>query len=266
MNLRSDGTDLFYSVRGSGPPVVLLHPFPANHCFWEECAPYLENRYQLVLPDLRGHGDSQPGEGPATMEKHAHDLALLCDELEIGRAVFAGVSIGGYVLFEFWRQFRERVAALVLANTRAGADSDEGRASREKSILQVQQRGPAPFIESMLGRALGETTLRARMDRVEAARVMMSRMTVMGITAVLQGLSARPDSTSTLNTIGVPSLLLAGEEDTIVAISEAEFMHRQIRNSRVQIVPKAGHYAAFEQPEYMGRLLREWLDSVSPFR
>jgi pimeloyl-ACP methyl ester carboxylesterase len=262
MIFSSDGTDIYYSVRGSGRPLVLLHPFPANHRFWDECAPFLENRYQLILPDLRAHGDSAPGAGPATMSKHAQDLARLCDTLEIGKAIFAGVSIGGYVLFEFWRQFRERMAALVLANTRAGADSDVARLSREKSIAEVEQRGPAPFIEDMLVKLLGETTRRSRLDRLDAARAMMSRMTVKGIVAALQGLASRPDSTQTLATINVPTLLLAGEEDTLTPNAEAQLMHKGIRGSRLEIIPKAGHYAAFEQPESAGRLLRTFADSL----
>lgn len=262
MILKSDDAEIFYSVRGSGPAVVLLHPFPANHHFWDECLPLLENRYRLVMPDLRAHGESQPGNGAATMEKHARDVARLCDELEIGRAVFAGVSIGGYVLFEFWRQFRPRVAALILANTRAGADSDEARAGREKSIQDIQQRGPTPFVDSMLPRLLGETTLRSRLDLVEAARAMMARMTVKGLVAALQGLAARPDSVPTLKTIDVPTLIVAGEEDTLIPRAEAELMRSNISGSRLEVVPKAGHYAAFEQPEFTGRMLREWLDRL----
>jgi 3-oxoadipate enol-lactonase len=262
MTLKSDDAEIFYSVRGSGPAVVLLHPFPANHHFWDECLPFLENRYRLIMPDLRAHGESQPGNGAATMGKHAQDVARLCDELEIGKAVFAGVSIGGYVLFEFWRQFRERVAALILANTRAGADSDEARAGREKSIHEIQQRGPAPFVDSMLSKLRGETTLRSRLDRVEAARAMMARMTVKGLVAALQGLAARPDSVLTLKTIDVPTLIVEGEDDTLIPRAEAELMRSSIQGSRLEMVPKAGHYAAFEQPEFTGRMLREWLDSL----
>src|SRR5215471_15207559 len=137
MKYLSDGTALFYDLKGSGFPVVLLHPFPLNHHFWDESLPFLAQRYKLVLPDLRGHGDSPPGDAPAAMALHAQDLLRLCNELGIGKAVFAGVSIGGYVLFEFWRRARERVVALVLSNTRASAETTEGRINREKSIHTV---------------------------------------------------------------------------------------------------------------------------------
>jgi len=262
MKIISDDTEISYEVRGSGPSVVLLHPFPANHHFWDDCAPFLEHRYKLVLPDIRGHGDSPPGEGPATMERHARDLARLCDELRIDKAVFAGVSIGGYILFEFWRQSRERVTALVLANTRATADTVEGRANREKANQEVEQRGPVLFIDSMLPKLLGKTTLSTKPDRVEAAREMMSKMSVRGIVALQQGMAARPDSVATLKTIDVPALIICGEEDALIPVTEAHLMQQHIPGSRLETVPRAGHYTAFEQPEYCGRLLRGFLDSL----
>src|SRR5687767_7815692 len=117
----SHDAEIFYEVTGDGPPLVLLHPFPANHEFWKPLVAALAARYRLVMPDLRGHGQSTAGDGPATMAKHADDLQRICDLLGIGRAVFAGVSLGGYVLMEFCRQQRERIAGLVLCDTRGGA-------------------------------------------------------------------------------------------------------------------------------------------------
>jgi len=137
--ISSDDAEIFYEVLGSGPPIVLLHPFPANHDLWKPAAQALVTRYRIILPDLRGHGDSGVGEGPATMEKHAADLARVLDHEGIGRATFAGVSIGGYVLFEFWRKFRPRVEALILCNTKAQADTSEARAGR----LQAAAEPPA---------------------------------------------------------------------------------------------------------------------------
>jgi 3-oxoadipate enol-lactonase len=263
MRFNSGDTEIFYTVRGSGAPVILLHPFPANHHFWDGCAPLLETRYQLITPDLRAHGDSPPGDGIATMAKHAQDLVRLCDELKLGKAIFVGVSIGGYVLFEFWRQFRERVAALVFSNTRAGADSPEQRAAREKSVEEVFERGPSPFFAATLPKMLGETTLRSRPDRTDAARALMSRMSVKGIAAALRGLAARPDSTPTLQTITVPTLAVAGKEDTLTPQAEAELIHHRISGSRLGVVAKAGHYAALEQPEEWAGIVRAFLDATA---
>jgi 3-oxoadipate enol-lactonase len=133
----SGDAEIFYRVLGNGPPVVLLHPFPTHYEFWLPAAQALITRYRVILPDLRGHGDSGIGEGPATMEKHATDLARVMDDADIGRAPLVGVSIGGYLLFEFWRKHPGRVAALVLCNTKAPADSAEARSGRLQAAHDV---------------------------------------------------------------------------------------------------------------------------------
>src|ERR1022692_2653333 len=133
---RSGDAQLSYEIAGSGPDVVLLHPFPLNRHFWDSVTAQLSTRYRLILPDLRAHGDSELGEGPATMQKLADDLAGLCRNENIRKAFFGGVSIGGYLLFEFWRRNRDQVAALVLANTRPGAETSESKANR----LQLADR------------------------------------------------------------------------------------------------------------------------------
>ena len=111
MRVRSDDAEIAYSVVGSGPDVVLLHAFPSCHEMWLPVANNIARRYRVTLLDLRGHGESGAGEGPATMQKHASDVARVCREAGIGKAVFGGISIGGYILFEFWRQYREQVRA-----------------------------------------------------------------------------------------------------------------------------------------------------------
>ena len=259
--LRSDDAQISYTVLGSGPDVVLLHPFPAHHGIWLPVAEQLATRYRCILPDLRGHGASEPGSGPATMEKHAADVLRVCDHAGVGRAVFVGVSIGGYILFECWRRFRERFAGLVLADTRAQADSDETRHVRLTSVEQVQKRGPDSFLDAQVERLIGATTRRNRPDIAEAARAMMAKATVAGISAVQQGMAARPDSIPTLKTIAVPTLVILGDEDVVASRADAELMQRSIPGARLEIVASAGHYAPFEQPEQVARLLRQFLDA-----
>src|SRR5271166_3718747 len=174
--IRSGDAQLFYQITGSGPAVVLLHPFPLNHRFWVGVVPHLATRYRVVLPDLRAHGDSDAGDGPVTMAKLADDLDRLCRELDITRAIFVGVSIGGYTLFEFWRRYRERVAALALANTRAGAETPEGRAGRMQAAERVLREGTAGFTEELLQRLFSKATLTNRPDIIDAASAMAKKM------------------------------------------------------------------------------------------
>ena len=256
---RSSDAQLSYEVAGNGPDVVLLHPFPLNHNFWKEVAEQLATRYRLILPELRAHGDSELGNGPATMQKLADDLAALCREIRMTKACFVGVSIGGYTLFEFWRRYREQVRALVLANTRASAETAEGRANRLALADKVLREGTADFIEEMLQKLLSPVTRTNRPDIVDAARRMMQRMSPQDIAGVQRGMADRPDSIPTLKTIDVPTLVLVGADE---APAEAELMRQHIAGSRMQVISRAGHYAALERPDEFAGLLREFLDGL----
>jgi pimeloyl-ACP methyl ester carboxylesterase len=260
--ITSDDADIFYEVLGSGRPVVLLHPFPANQELWKPAAQALVSHYRIILPDLRGHGDSGIGEGPATMAKHAADLARILDHEGVGRALFVGVSIGGYVLFEFWRKHRARVEALVLCNTKAQADNPEARAGRLQAAADVIERGTEPFFESMIPKLMGETTLSTRPDLVEGALRMMRKMSPEDVAMVQRGMAERPDSVETLKTIDVPSLIVTGDEDTFTGVAEAALMRRNIQGSQMKVIAKAGHYSPWERSEEMGKLLRQFLDAV----
>jgi pimeloyl-ACP methyl ester carboxylesterase len=261
--VRSDDAEIAYEVRGSGPPVVLLHPFPSNHEFWYPAAAAFDSRYRLILPDLRGHGESEIGEGPALMQKHAADIARVLDDAGVGNAVFIGCSIGGYILFEFWRRFRSRVTALALCDTRPQADNAEARANRLKSAASVLEHGTEQFLDEMIPRLMGRTTIATRPDLVEGARVMMRKMSAENISQVLQGMAARADSVADLKTINVPTQIVIGEEEVISTVADGELMRQNISSSHLTVVPRAGHYAAWEQPEAVGGILRQFLDEVS---
>jgi 3-oxoadipate enol-lactonase len=258
----SDDAEIFYEVAGAGPPVILLHPFPANHEFWLPVAAYLSSRYRLIMPDLRGHGRSALGNGAATMQKHASDVARVMTDAGVDRAPLIGVSIGGYTLFEFWRRFRDRVSGLLLCNTKAQADTAEARASRLEAANDVLQRGTEPFFESMLPKLLGETTRQSRPDLVEGALRMMRQMSAEDVAGVQRGMADRPDSVSTLKTINAPVLIITGDEDVLTGVPEAELMKQNIAGSQMKVIGKAGHYSPWEQPEEAGKLLRQFLDSM----
>ena len=259
----SDDADIFYDVAGSGPPVVLLHPFPVNHEFWLPVTKHLASRYRLIMPDLRGHEESGLGNGPATMQKHALDVARVMTDASVDRAPIAGVSIGGYTIFEFWRRFRDRVSGLVLCNTKAPGDDADARAARLKSAEDVLQHGTEPFFEGMLQKVLAETTRHSRPDLVEGALRMMRRMSAEDVAGAQRGMAERPDSVSTLKTINTPVLIITGDEDNSTGVPEAELMKQNIAGSEMSVISKAGHYSPWEQPEEVGKLLRNFLDSIS---
>ena len=261
--LRSDDAEIVYEVQGNGRPVVLLHPFPCHHEFWYPIAPALNSRYRLITPDLRGHGDSEIGEGPALMSKHAQDVVRVLDAAGVGKAAFIVCSIGGYIWFEFWRRFRERVSAVVLCDTRPQPDTPQARSNRLKAAADVLEQGTEPFLESMIPKLMGRTTVGTRPDLVEGARRMMQKMSPQDISLVQRGMAERPDSVADLKTINVPTLIVMGEEDVLATVADGELMRQGIAGSQLKMVAKAGHFAPWEQPEVMGTLLRQFLDRAA---
>lgn len=261
-SIRSGDAAIVYEVTGSGPPLVLLHPFPANHEFWKPAAQALGTRYRLILPDLRGHGDSDVGEGPATMAKHAQDISRILDEENVDRAPFVGVSIGGYVLFEFWRKHRARVEALGLFNTKAQADTAEARASRWQAAADVLEQGTETFFKSMAPKLMSKTTFTTRPDLVEGALRLMRKMSAEDVALVQRGMAERPDSIDTLKNINVPVMIVTGDEDVLTGVNEAELMRQNIAGSRMKVVTRAGHYSPWEQPQEVGLMLRQFVDTV----
>jgi|ERR1700690_1084688 len=261
-SLRSDDAEIFYEIQGDGPPVVLLHPFPAHHEFWLPVIPALQSRYRLILPDLRGHGESEIGEGPALMAKHAADIARVMDAAGVGKAAFIVCSIGGYIVFEFLRRFRARVSALALCDTRPQSDTSEARANRLKNADAVLEQGTERFLQGMVPKLFGATTVSARPDIVEGALRMMRKMSPQDISLVLRGMAERPDSVSDLKHINLPTLIVIGEEDVLSTAGDGELMRQNIPGSRLKMIPKAGHYAPWERPEAVAPLLRQFLDFV----
>lgn len=260
LTLRSDDAEISYEIRGEGPPIVLLHPFPCDHGFWYPVAAALDSRYRLILPDLRGHGESEIGEGPALMAKHALDIVRVLDVVGVGKAAFVGCSIGGYILFEFWRRVRERVNALAILDSRPQADSPEARSNRLKAAAIVLEQGTEPFLDAMIPKLMGRTTVETRPDLVAGARAMMRKMSAEDISLVQRGMAERPDSVADLKTINVPTLIVIGEEDVLSTVADGELMRQNIPGSRLRVIPKAGHYSPWEQPEAVGTILRQFLD------
>ena len=262
----SDDAKLFYTIEGEGPDVVLLHPTPCNHRFWLEMAALLTPKYRVVMPDLRGHGLSEAGSGPITMEKLGQDLVRLLDELHIQRAMFAGCSIGGYVLYELWRKEGARMSAMAFCCAKPQADTEANRTRRQEWIELIGSRGTGDWIESMLNELIGATARRRAPEKIAEVREMMQALTPSAVIAVQQGLGERPDSVETAKTIRVPAFVLAGGEDHSSTTADMKLLAELIRSAgygaEFTEIRDAGHYAPWEQPQMVGRLLRRFFDSL----
>jgi len=263
----SGGVKLFYTVEGQGPAVVLLHPMPCDHRFWLSAAEALKSKYQVIVPDLRGHGQSEAGEGPITMEQLAADVVRLLDTLQIHRALFAGCSIGGYAMYELWRSAPARVQALAFCCARPQGDSEAGKLAREEWIAKIRARGTGELVDNLLGRLIGPTAQRRHPERAAEVREMMETVTPAAMIALMQGLAMRPDSVETARGMRVPAFVLAGGEDPVSTPADMKLLAETIRNggygAEYTELRDAGHFAPWEQPQMVGRLLRRFFDSVA---
>ena len=256
------GIEIAYDDVGSGPSVVLLHGYPFNRSMWRDQVVELQQHHRVIIPDLRGHGESAVTQTPATMQRMAGDVASLLEALNISRATIGGLSMGGYVALAFYRLFPLRVRSLVLADTRAQEDTEEGKQNREKQAEKALQEGMEGIAEALLPKLLAAETLAKRPELVKRVRKMIVETAPEGAAAVLRGMAERQDQTSFLSRIIAPTLIMVGSEDALTPVADAELMHREIGGSRLQIIEGAGHVSNIENPEEFNRALVKFLRDV----
>ena len=247
---------------GDGLPLLLVHGFPHRAKFWAPLVAELPPRVRAIAPDLPGFGDSPPGAGPASMDAYADACVEVLDGLGVERAAVAGLSMGGYVALALWRRHRTRVRALALLDTRAGADGEEAKGKRRDTIAQARRDGAAAVAASQLAGSVGRTTRAERGEVADALEELMATASVEGIVAATEAMLARPDSTPTLATIDVPTLVVVGEEDALTPPKEARALHEGIKGSGLVVIPRAGHTSAFERPVEVASAIVAWLDDA----
>jgi pimeloyl-ACP methyl ester carboxylesterase len=211
--------------------------------------------------DLRGLGESKSS-GPFSMDRYADDVAAVLDTLRIPHAVIAGLSMGGYVAFAFWRRHRERVRAMVLSNTRAAADMEEVVARRRHLIEIAKTQGSTGVANAQIAGLVGKTTREKRPDIYDALHRMMAQAPTDGVIGAIHALIDRPDSTATCATIDVPTLVISGDEDVITPPKEASRLSAAIRGSRLEILQGAGHLSNVERPAAFNTVVSEFLASI----
>jgi pimeloyl-ACP methyl ester carboxylesterase len=245
---------------GDGTPVLLVHAFPLDSRMWQGQIDALSDRFRFIAPDLSGFGGSDAPEDASgySMDAWADEIAALLDELGIDKVVYVGESMGGYVAFAFLRKYRDRVSALVLADTRAEADPPEGVEKRSAQQEQVRKDGTAGLIEGLTGALLGEDTRTNKPDVVTTVKRIMDNPAA-GFVGALEAMKTRPDSTAELAAIDVPTLIVVGEHDGVTPPDAARKMHEHIGGSRLVVLPDAGHLSNLEAPDAFNGALAEFL-------
>lgn len=262
MKVHVNGIDLAYTDQGKGSPVVFLHAFPLNRAMWEAQVQSLAPSYRIVTVDLRGHGESDAPIWHYTLEQFADDIKALLDHLSLPQATFVGLSMGGYLLFALYRKYPELVKAMVLADTRAQADTEEIRAGRFAMAQIAYKEGLNPIADLMLPKLLSPASMETRADLKERLRAIIMRNQASGIIGDLMAMAERPDFTPLLNTITCPTLTLVGQHDVPTPPSEAKTMAEHIPHATLEIIPDAGHVSNMEQPEVFTQAVRSFLASA----
>lgn len=257
--LTVNGVRLAVEHRGSGTAILFVHGFPLDRTVWQHQIDSLTG-FRRIAPDLRGMGQSDAPDLGYSMSTYAEDLVGVLDALGEGQVVLCGLSLGGYVAFEFLRRWRERIRGLILLDTRAEADSAEGRRARDGLIGRVREQGAIAAAEAMLPRFF---TPQVSPDLIERVRTMILRTPVSGIVGALSAMRERPDSTALLETLtGIPTLVLVGAEDMITPPSIAQAMATAIPGARLMEIPGAGHLPCVEQPVPTSRAILKFMQAL----
>jgi 3-oxoadipate enol-lactonase len=246
--------------RGQGSPIVFAHGFPLNHTMWEAQLAALEGSHRVIAPDLRGFGRSDVTPGKVTMAQMADDCAAMLDELEITEPVtFVGLSMGGYVAWQFALRHAARLGKLVLCDTRAVADTPQGVETRLKMAELVLKHGTISVADAMLPKLFAEPTRERHPHVIDAVRQMILRAEPEGVAAAQRGMAERPDVTGELAKIAVPTLVICGEHDAISPLAEMRLIAESIPGAKLAVIADAGHMAPMENPVAVNEALRAFL-------
>ncbi|MFA5974764.1 MAG: alpha/beta fold hydrolase [Elusimicrobiota bacterium] len=264
MGVRLNGLTFFYATQGhpSAVPLIFLHGFPFNHTMWQPQFDFLKKDCRVIAYDQRGHGQSETGNGPFTLEFLVDDFFALLDVLTIPKAIVCGLSMGGYVALRAIERDPSRFQALVLCDTRSEADSNEAKIKRASQIKTIQKDGVSVFAEEFLKGLFAPESFRARPEVIDNVRQMIRKNSPLGICGTLLALASRTDTTPSLAAIQVPTLILVGEKDGMTPPSAAGAMQQQIRGSKMHMIPGAGHMSNLENPADFNRHVSEFVLSL----
>lgn len=252
-----------FQESGSGNPVILLHAFPLSRKMWQPQIEALSAAgFRVILPDLRGFGENHNFADINTMEDSAKDVCELLENLKIERAIIGGLSMGGYVAFNFYRLFPEKFAALLLFDTSSAADTAEKRESRFDLIDEIEKSGAQALIDGMLPNLISDWTKENNPDLVAKLKTMFAETNPQAAVAALRGMAERQDHSDILKDINVPTLLIFGEHDKITNLEIAEKMKSEIPNAALTKIKNAGHYSNLEQPEAFNDALVSFIKLV----
>lgn len=266
MQTQVNGITIAYNDHGTGLPIVFLHAFPLNRTMWAQQEVALSSQFRVVSIDLRGHGESDAPLWHYSLDQAADDVRSLLDYLSIRQAVFVGLSMGGYILFAFYRKYADRVKGLVLADTRAQADTAEGKEGRFQMAQTAYKHGPPAVADIMVPKLLDPATIQMKPELVQRVRRMIEGNQVSGIAGDLMAMAERPDSVPLLKQITCPTQIIVGELDLPTPPADAKLMADQIPGACLSIIPGAAHLSNLEQPDIFTQIVKSFASELTEKR
>jgi pimeloyl-ACP methyl ester carboxylesterase len=259
--LTARGTTISYEQQGDGPPVILLHGFPLDNRIWQQQLTALSDRWRVITPDLRGFGKSASLD-PFTMESLADDIHALLTELNALPCVLGGLSMGGYVALAYAKRYPADLRGLILIDTRAEADTAQGKQARQSMIDLVRKSGSPAVAEQMMPKMLAPDEAQRRPQLARDLRTIMEACPPLTIEHALAAMRDRADHTTDLASISVPTLIIVGEQDAITPPPMAQAMNQAIPHSTLHLIRGAGHMSPMEQPQQVTSALRRFLEQL----
>lgn len=261
-NVSIGDVELSVVQEGTGRPLLLVHGFPLDHQMWNGQISELRQAFHMIAPDLRGFGSSDGGHSTVVdMARYADDLACLLDKLAVDEPVIVcGLSMGGYIAFEFWKRHRQRLSHLILCDTRAAPDTPEVAAGRLETAERVLREGPGFLVEGMVPKLFSRRTRLHNQAAIEATADVIKSSPPAGVAAALRGMARRQDATPWLTDIELPTLVLCGQEDAITSVAEMQGIADAIPHAELAILPDCGHMTPVEAPRGVSDRVRAFLD------
>jgi 3-oxoadipate enol-lactonase len=245
-----DGVNIAYARRGQGPALVLIHGYPLDHSIWDELAPLLEHDFDLIIPDLRGFGQSDVMEADDSIIEYASDLAGLLSFLKVRKAYLAGHSMGGYVALAFAREYEDRLAGLALVSSQTAADTPERKEGRYATAKQVIEQGVGPVVDAMAPKLSGEPRLQ------EFSRELIAKQPSLGISTALRAMADRPDSSDIFPGFPFPVVIVHGDADALIPVERGRDMKAALPSAHYAELSGAGHLPMMENPRDVAHALR----------
>jgi 3-oxoadipate enol-lactonase len=261
-NITVNNLNIAYEDEGKGDIVVLLHGFCGRSQYWKHITPKLSPNHRVIVPDLRGHGQTEAAPGSSTMELMAEDLKQLLDELEISNIVLFGHSLGGYVALAFAEKYPQMLSAFSLIHSTARPDDTAAKENRLKAVQSIKEEGINPFIDTLIPKLFAPDHVNSMPDLITEAKQIGYQTASDGAIHALEGMRERKDRNHVLRNSTVPVLLTAGEQDQVIPVEKTFSVEGpHLTQARIQ---NAGHMSMFEAPDQLLAVMERFLRDNSP--